>query len=146
MRPDLQPDLISLTVGGCIVAFGVLLTWSHWPTWVRQQQEFINDPRELRYLQARFRRRVQTSALIAFVGVLIPIADLPIVWAQGPLLAAILWLAIGCVCLWISLLAAGDWATTRAHSQATLARLQAHKETLLNQLERLRPEPKTDEK
>ena len=140
MRPDLQPDLISLTVGGCILAFGVLLTWSHWTTWVRQQQEFSDDPRERRHLQARFRRRAQTSGLIAFVGLLIPIADLPIVWRQGPLLAAILWVAIGGVCLWISLLALGDLVATRAHSRATLLRLEAHKHELIGKLERLRPE------
>lgn len=142
----MQPDVISLAVGGCILALGLMLTWSHRANWLQQQQEFIDDPRELRHLQARFRRRTQTSALIAFVGLLIPIADLPFIWQQGPLLATILWIAIGCLCLWIGLLAVGDLMTTRAHSKATLARLEAHKDRLMGQLERLRPEAKADDK
>lgn len=142
----MQPDFISLTVGGCILAFGVMLTWSHWKIWVRQQQEFIDNARELRHLQARFRRRAQTSGLIALVGLLIPLADLPIVWKQHPALSSILWIAICCVCLWIMLLALGDLVTTRAHSRATLLRLQTHKDELMDQLERLRPDANADEK
>lgn len=140
----MQPDPVSLTAGGCVLTLGLFLMGSHWRSWIRQQQEFIDDPRELKHLQARFRRRVQTSALIALVGVLIPIADLPIVWGQGLLLASILWIAIISVCVWIGLLAIGDLATTRAHSRAAIARLEAHKDQLMNQLQKLRPETPTD--
>ena len=142
----MQPDFISLTVGGCLLTFGSMLTQSHWRTWVRQQQEFIDDPRELRHLQSRFRRRAQTSGLIALIGLLIPLADLPIVWKQNPVLCSILWIAICCVCLWIMVLALGDLVATRAHARATLFRLQAHKNELMNQLQRLRPDAQADEK
>ncbi len=141
----MQPDFISLTVGGCILTFGVLLAWLNWKTWAWQQQEFIDDPRELRHLQARFRRRTQTSGLIALVGLLIPLGDLPLVWKQHPVLSSILWIAICCVCFWIMLLALADLVATRSHSRATLLRLQAHKGELLDQLKRLRPDASADE-
>lgn len=146
MQPDLKPDAVSAIFGGCVTLLGVLLQLPHRAAWLREKVEFANDPRELRYLHARYRRRSQTSGLIALVGLLIPIADLPIVWKQlGPLASTILWGAIGCLCIWIGLLAIGDLATTRAHSRATLARLEAHKDQLMEQLERLRPPAKVDE-
>ncbi len=140
----MQLDLISCSVGICIMAFGFFLMRSHWMMWVRQQQEFIDDPRELRHLQVRFRRRVQTSGLIAFIGLLIPIADLPVVWKQGPLLPTILWIGIVGVILWIVALAFGDFVSTHAHSRATLLRIEARKQALMGQVERMRPEAKEE--
>lgn len=148
----MQPDSVSLIAGLCIISVGLGLLWSHRIAWRTQQQEFIDDPRELRHLQARYRRRRQTSGLIAVVGVLIPLADLPIMWQNlGALPATLMWIAIVLVCIWIGVLAVGDYATTRAHSRAAMARLQAHKNELMDQLERLRPtndasgtEPTTD--
>lgn len=137
----MQVDLVSLTVGGCILAFGLILIWSNWTVWVRHKLEFANDSHELRHSHFQFRRRVQTSGLIALLGVLIPVADLAFIWQQGIVLVSLLWIAICCVCLWIVLLALGDLATTRAHSRATLARLEAHKRELMEQLEEIHPAP-----
>ena len=136
----MQLDLISCSVGLVIMTFGFVLMRSHWTVWLRQQQEFIDDPRELRHLQGRFRRRVQTSGLIVFVGLLIPIADLPRVWQQGPLLPTILWIGIGCVILWVVVLALGDFVSTHTHSRATLLRLEARKQELMGQLKRTQPD------
>lgn len=145
MPPNLRLDPISASFGSCVLLLGVWLQLSHRAAWQREQIEFANDPRELRHFDSRYRRRRQTSGLIALVGLLIPIVDLPIVWNLGPFSSTILWGAIGCLCLWIGLLAIGDLATTRAHSRATMARLEAHKEQLMEQLERLRPPAKVDD-
>jgi hypothetical protein len=143
----MKPDVISAIFGGCVMLLGVLLQLTHRATWLRERNEFANDPRELRHYESRFRRRSPTSGLIALIGILIPLADLPDVWKQlGPLASAILWTAIGGLCVWVGLLAIGDWATTRAHSRAVLARLEAHKHELMDQLERLRPPANVDEK
>ncbi len=142
----MNPDPITSIFGGCVALVGLLLQLPHRTAWLLQQTEFASDPRELKFYAARYRRRRQTSGLITLVGLMIVLADLPNVWNQaGPLLATILWMAIGCVCLWISLLAIGDLMTTRAHVRASVARLKAHKDQLMNQLERLRPDAKTDE-
>ena len=139
-------DPITAIFGGCVALLGLLLQLPHRTAWLLQQTEFASDPRELKFYAARYRRRRQTSGLISLVGLMIVLADLPNVWNQaGPLLATILWMAIGCVCLWISLLAIGDLMTTRAHVRASVARLKAHKDQLMNQLERLRPDAKADE-
>lgn len=143
----MQPDPISLIAGLCIVAVGVALLWSQSAAWRSQQHEFRDDPRELRHLEARWRRRLQTSGLIVIVGILIPVADVQVIWrALGPQAAALMWIAIVSLCIWIVVLAVGDMVTTRAHSRATLARLQAHKQQLMDELERLRPKTKADEK
>ena len=142
----MNPDPITSIFGGCVALMGLLLQLPHRTAWLLQQTEFASDPRELKFYAARYRRRRQTSGLISLVGLMIVLADLPNVWNQaGPLLATILWMAIGCICLWISLLAIGDLMTTRAHVRASIARLSAHKDQLMNQLERLRPDAKADE-
>ena len=142
----MNPDPITSIFGGCVALLGLLLQLPHRTAWLLQQTEFASDPRELAFYATRYRRRRQTSGLITLVGLMIVLADLPNVWNQaGPLLATILWMAIGCVCLWISLLAIGDLMTTRAHVRASVARLKAHKDQLMNQLERLRPDAKADE-
>ncbi len=145
-KHDMNPDPITAIFGGCVMLLGLLLQLPHRAAWLLQQTEFASDPRELKFYAGRYRRRRQTSGLITLVGVMITLADLPIVWNQaGPLLATILWAAIGCICLWIALLAIGDLMTTRAHVRATISRLAAHKDQLMNQLERLRPDTKVDE-
>lgn len=146
MPPNLRLDPITAIFGGCLLLIGVLLQLLHRSAWRGEQVEFANDPRELRHLEARYRRRSQTARLIALVGLLIPVVDLPFVWRLGPLAPTILWGTIGCLCVWIGLLAIGDLATTRAHSRATLARLEAHKDQLMDQLERLRPPAKVEDK
>ena len=142
----MNPDPITSIFGGCVMLLGLLLQLPHRTAWLLQKTEFASDPRELKFYAARYRRRRQTSGLITLVGLLIALTDLPIVWMQaGPLIAAILWMAICCLCLWIALLAIGDLMTTRAHVRASVARLKAHKDQLMNQLERLRPDAKADE-
>ena len=129
-------DLVSATFGGCLILFGALMQMSHRAAWQRQQTEVANDPRELRHYHARFHRRSRTSGLIAFVGLLIPVADLPFVWNRGgPVVSAIVWVSVFALCVWIGLLAVGDFATTRAHTQANLARLQLQKKELVSQFE-----------
>ena len=142
----IRPDPVSLIAGLCTIAVGMVLLRSHRADWRRQQQEFIDDSRELRHLQARYRRRRQTSGLIAIVGLLIPIADLPIMWRNlGAMPATLLWIAIVSLCIWVGMLAIGDYATTRAHTRATLVRLQIHKQELIDELDRLRPDAKADD-
>lgn len=133
-------DPISATFGGALILLGLVMRFAHRAAWQRELQEFIDDPRELRHHQARYRRRRQTSGLIALVGLLIAVADLPIVWRQaGPLISTVIWISVFALCGWIGLLAVGDFATTRAHSQANLAKLQAQKEVLMGKLEAMRP-------
>ncbi|MFM9962018.1 MAG: hypothetical protein ACKV2Q_12425 [Planctomycetaceae bacterium] len=142
----MNPDPITMIFGGCVMLTGLLLQFPHRTAWLLHQTEFSNDPGELTFYATQYRRRRQTSGLIALVGLMIAVADLPNVWMRaGPLLASILWIAIGCVCLWIVLLALGDMLTTRAHVRASVARLKVHKDQLLNQLERLRPDAKANE-
>jgi len=146
MPPNLRPDFVSLIFGGCVLLAGIVLQLSHRAAWLREQIEFASDQRELWHFESRYRRRRQTSGLIALVGLLIPVVDLPVVWNLGPRAPTIMWCLIGCLCIWIAGLAMGDLATTRAHSRATLARLEVHKTELMEQLERLRPNPESSGK
>ena len=133
-------DPISAFFGGSLIFLGWLMRRWHRAAWEREQIEFVDTPRELRHHQARFRRRTQTSGLIAVIGVLIAVADMPLVWQQaGPVIATLMWCAIVGLCVWIGLLAIGDLATTRAHARANLARLHVQKQELASQLEALHP-------
>lgn len=117
----------------------------HRAAWLGEIVEFADDEVELRHFASRYRRRTQTSGLIALAGMLIPIVDLPFVWRVGPLAPTILWCLIGAICIWIGVLGLGDMATTRAHSRASLARLEIRKHHLMTQLESLRPNKSSDD-
>jgi hypothetical protein len=140
----MNPDPVSAIFGGCLVLLGLLLQLPHRAAWLLQQTEFAHDPRELWHHESRYRRRRQTSGLIALTGLLIVVADLPVVWRQGPLFTTILWIAIGCLCLWIALLAFGDLLATRAHARSAMTRLENTKQQMVNQLQQFRPDAKPD--
>ncbi len=90
------------------------------------------------FLRRRFRRRIQVSGMVGFVGVAIFIGY----WITAPLVWAVYWLAVMGVVLWIVLLAITDLVDTqifytnmrtkhafdehRLREAADLARSEAH--------------------
>ena len=126
--------LISLFL---LLAAGGLMT-SHVHTWRAFQQEQL-DPREFDYRRRQFRRRMQTSAMLAVLAVAMFIGHLLTLWLESWMFAVVFWGAVMLVLCWVGLLAAADvWATKhhfgrlrheclveQAKLQAELRRLQA---------------------
>lgn len=119
-----QTWFVSAFFGATIIIVGVLVMRSHYYTWQRQNADPELDDRERKHLQRRYRRRLQATGLLVVIGVLIPIGDIEVLFANRPVLFAVYWFVVIALVLWVGLLAVGDLASTRAHSRVSLSRLQ----------------------
>ena len=129
---------ISASVGAAIVIAGVLLMRSHYRSWSQQQEDPELDERQRRHLQRRYRRRMQASGLLTLIGIMIPIGDIESVFGDQPVLFAVYWFAVIALVMWVALLALGDLAATRAHSQVDLRRIEQMQRELEQELAALR--------
>jgi hypothetical protein len=126
--------LISLLL---LLAAGGLM-FSHAHAWRAFQREQL-DPREFDYRRRQFRRRMQTSAMLAVLAVAMFIGHLLTMWLESRTFAVVFWGAVMLVLCWVGLLATADvWATKhhfgrlrdeclveQAKLQAELRRIQA---------------------
>jgi hypothetical protein len=137
----------SLTMGIALILLGASLIRWHRAVWGhhRSQQETLaretGGDRELRHYRLQFRRRIQVSALLILLGVMIPIGDWLMVQRQNAMVITIFWLVVLTLALWIMLLAAIDWLSTRMYvraTRATLAGLARKQRELEAEAERLR--------
>jgi len=81
---------------------------------------------------------MQTSALLAILGVLIPVGDVLIPWQNHPVLFALFWGGLILMSLWVIMLGLGDAVSTAAHSRAQLARIRRKQRELQQELSELR--------
>jgi hypothetical protein len=103
--------------------------------------ETAGDDRERRHYRLQFRRRVQVSALLILLGIMIPIGDWLMVQRRNLLWMTVYWIVVLILALWIMLLAAIDWLSTRMFvraTRATLAGLARKQRELEAEAERLR--------
>ncbi len=124
-----------------LIASGVLI-WRH-----LQSRRALNtdelDEREIDYLRRQFRRRMQTSAMLAIVGVALLIG----IWINAlnsPLVVVLYWLGVVLIVCCIALLAFADLISTRTyyrHEQNIQDREYAQ---LTADLKRLRRETKVE--
>jgi hypothetical protein len=127
----------SAAIGAGLSLFGLLLLFSHRRTWRRQQSDETMDAFERAHLEKRYRRRMQTSGMIAILGAAIGAGDF-LVWRLGPLAATVFWIGVLLTALWIMLLGFGDLAAARAHFRVSLARTRLEQERLRQQAAELR--------
>ena len=124
--------------GGVLFGLGVLLMRSHRIAWKRQQNDSSLDEGERTYLQRRYRRRMQTSGLIATLGLLIPAGAALMVWKTDVVLMTCYWIAVLLLTVWVAVMGAGDLAATGAHTRVALDRLRAQQQALEQQLEEIK--------
>ena len=106
-----------------MIGVGVLLMRSHVRSWAAKKNDSSLDERERRHLHSRFRRRMQASAILAALGVLIPLGGIVIPWQQFPGFFAPYWIAVLLLALWVILLGMADVVATSAHTRAELTQL-----------------------
>jgi hypothetical protein len=141
----------SLAMGIALIFLGAWLIRWHWAAWGQHRRQNAadqdagsvptGDDRERRHFRLQFRRRIQVSALLILLGVMIPIGDWLMVQRQNPLWITIYWIVVLTLALWIMLLAAIDWLATRMYvraTRATLASLARKRRELEAEAERLR--------
>ncbi|MGQ0636979.1 MAG: hypothetical protein ACT4QC_20410 [Planctomycetaceae bacterium] len=119
--------LASFLMGAALLTLGsVLLRW-HLRAWSTERRDATLDDRERSHYRARFLRRVQVAALLILLGILIPAGDLLMAAAQRRHAGLITgyWIVVLLMTLWVMLLAALDWVSSRANLRAHRAALAA---------------------
>jgi len=118
-----------------MVALGIGVGWFQW----RYRQPDANEDEVTRLHSGRqLRRRLQVSALMVLVGILIPVGDLVPFFRQAPVAFALFWTAILGLLFWIMLLALGDFAAARAYHRLANLRIRQQRRELEQQLNRYR--------
>jgi hypothetical protein len=122
--------------GGFLLVLGISLIWAHQRARrVAASEGEPEDEFERRYVASRYRRRMQTSALIALIGVMVAASPLVIPDPRtAPKLFGIWWLSALLVTMWVVLLAVADIMATKAHTTIAHARIRVHQEQLEREL------------
>jgi len=136
----------SLTMGIALILLGAWLIRWHRAAWGQHRdQQLSADDREWRHFRLQFRRRIQVSALLILLCIMIPIGDWLMVQRRNPpgnvLWITVFWIVVLALALWIMLLAAIDWLSTRMYlraTRATLAGLARKQRELEAEADRLR--------
>lgn len=117
----------ALVFGACLVIGGsIALVW-HSRSWRRHQQDRDATDAERLYYRRQFSRRVLSSGLIVFIGLLLPIGD-QMAWKDHPGGWAVFWMVVLGLATWVLLLGCRDLVSTRVHSRDAIARLHSLRE------------------
>jgi hypothetical protein len=119
----------SLLVCVSLVTIGVFMIRGHIRGWAERQAEGITDPADLLHYHSQYRRRIQTSALIVIIGVLVFVGDV-ISKPIGVRLFGIYWAVVLALVAYLIVLAILDGLSTASHTRAALARLRAQRRQL----------------
>lgn len=136
-------DWLPMTLTGAfLIVLGFFMIWSHIRTWRSYRANSSLAERELQFYFVQYRRRMQTSAIIALLGVLLFVGDvvLPRVLPMDNLaeLLGVYWIVVLCLTLWILALAWGDITAIRVHSKTVLNRHLKEQRKLEEQLAELK--------
>ncbi len=95
----------------------VVLLVSHVRAWRTYRQQQL-DPEDYDYRRRQFRRRMQTSAMLAILAVALLVGYLLMLWIRSSLFATVFWIIVMLVTCWVALLAMVDiWATKHHFSR-----------------------------
>jgi len=136
----MQNWLPSLLFGFVLAGGGIVAILWHVRSWRTRQQDPSLSTSERDHYRRQYYRRLQTSGIIALLGVLFPIGDSdgPVPWKAHPLAWSIYWFFVLGLTFWVMLLAVGDMVSTRMHTQEALSRLREQQRELEREAARLR--------
>ena len=123
-----------------LVALGGFMIRGHLRSWAERQSQGISDPADLLHYHGQYRRRLQTSALITLIGILIFVGDV-ISEQIGPQLFGWYWVVVLALVAYLVLLAILDGLSTASHTRAALARLRAQRRQLERHAAELKERP-----
>ena len=96
-----------------LIAAAVLMIW-HFRAWRDAQQSKL-APGELVFYRRQFRRRLQTSAVLGLLALVILAGEILIPWLQSPVFFTIFLVAVILLVTWLMLLSVMDIWATRYH-------------------------------
>ncbi len=150
MEPELVASLVLAAV--LLACAGGLLVW-HLLSWRADQRRGL-DPNEREFRRRQFRRRMQTTIMLALLAASLPIGHQLVILGRGAgpqswwlKAAVIFWAAVLVLLVWLVLLATADiWASKffygrlRDRNQLEQTRLKAQLWKLRQRRQRIEPE------
>lgn len=131
--------MLTIPLSLALLAISSILVISHLRAWRAADHGGLAEA-EREFQERRFRRRLQTSAMVGVIGLLL----LGELWLdkvfKDELPRLMYWSGVGLLLLWLLLLAASDWLASRQHYRGQLDRLQTDRDALRGELERMRRE------
>ncbi len=135
--------LTSLLLAVVLLACSLgLMVW-HLRAWRGAQTEQL-DPSEFKYRRNQFRRRLQTSAMLGLIAVLLPIGVL-VMW-PWPYVGVIFWGVVLLLVVWVCLLAGADVLATSQHYGRLQNRVVLEEARIQAEIYRARANGKPDPK
>ena len=129
---------VFITVGAFVWLFGIGMVAWH----VRQRRNAVNDaglpPAELKFVEQKYRRRMQTSALTITLGALIAMSDYLPQFRSSPGFAAGYVATLLLLAMWLVLLAMGDAFASRVHLRQSLRRNRQTRQALQEAIDEMR--------
>lgn len=101
----------ALLVAGLLISCAAALVWWHLSSWRTAKQQQL-EQRELDYRWRQFRRRMQTSGLLAVLAVGLVVG---VFVRRPPLVVLLYWSGMLLLVGWLALLALVDWWATKLH-------------------------------
>lgn len=131
-------DYLFVGMGAIVWLFGIAMVAWH----VRQRRRTIADPGlspdDQRFLDAQYRRRMQTGALTVTIGALIALCDYLPQLRTSPGFAAGYVVTLLILSMWLVLLALGDAMASRIHMGRSMRRNRQTRHALQTAIEELR--------
>ncbi len=135
----MNETLIAVLAGAALVVLGISMVVGHRRAWDGQK----NDPELTEFdrvhFYRRFRRRMQTSAMLVVLGLLLAVGGTLIPWQNfGAATQLAYWIGVLLLTFWVILLALGDMIATRVHSRISLSQVRQKQRALEQELARLK--------
>jgi hypothetical protein len=139
----LQSWVFAVSFGAALAVGGLVMMRRHLSTWRGEKNDPGLDDADRFYYFRRYRRRMQTSAMIAVIGVLIALGDtvLPLILGNHRhfrLVFGSYWGAVLLLTGWVIVMALSDLVSASAHSRVALSRVRLKQRELEKQLEDIR--------
>jgi hypothetical protein len=126
-------------VAGAITLFGILLMWRHQSQWNRQQVDEQIEVGERRFLHSQYRRRMQSSAMIAALGCMLHASNEHLIaWQKMPVGFFVYICVMLVLVAWIVMLAFADFLASQIVHQTALSRLHEQRQQLEQAVTELR--------
>ena len=134
LAPDTLPALIA---GLLLVGFGIVSAWLQIRTRRTLSPLLEEDDLARTHADRQLRRRLQVSAMLGIVGVMIPLGDQLEQFFQGrPGLFFAYWMVVLFLVAWTVLMALGDWMSSSAYSSLVNIQLRVERSRLEEEVRR----------
>ncbi len=129
----------ALVAGMLLLGFALVSAWLQ----IRSRRGLLElleaDPLAKTFADRQLRRRLQVSAMLGIVGILIPLGDQLERFFRGrPGLFFIYWIVVLILVTWSVLMALGDWLSASAYSSLVNIQLRLERKQLEDEVRRYR--------